>query len=83
MLNIEQELENIYDVFLTNCVNFRHNNQAVKVEFSLGTTLVWIYREHEHKAGFELFYTESLADITLEELYVQYATSQLEKGIEG
>lgn len=82
MLNIEQKLENVSDVFITNCVNFRHNSTAVKVEFSLGTTLVWIYREHEHKAGFELFYTDSLADIALEELYVQYATSQLEKGIE-
>lgn len=82
MLNIDHKLENISDVFLTNCVNFRHNGTAVKVEFSLGTTLVWIYREHEYKGGFELFYTDSLAGIALEELYVQYATSQLEKGIE-
>ncbi len=82
MLNLKHKLENISDVFLTNCVNFRHNGIAVKVEFSLGTTLVWIYREHKHKAGFELFYTESLADVALEELYVQYATEQLKKGIE-
>lgn len=83
MLNIEQtksKLENISDVFITNCVNFRYNNQAVKVEFSLGTTLVWVYREYEYNGGFEVFYTESLADIALEELYITFARSQLGKG---
>lgn len=80
MLNTKQKLENISDVFITQCVNFRHNGTAIKVEFNSGTALVWVYREYEHKGGFEVLYAESLSDIALEDLYIRFAKSQLSKG---